>query len=311
MAVKASPGFPQQSGILITEVWSGKILIKFYQATVLAAISNTDYEGEISKQGDVVHIRTRPDIAIKKYQKGQGLDIQHPEPNLVDLTIDRANYWNAVIDDIDKFQADINYADDWAKDAGEQMKIAIDREVLGEIYADADAKNQGGTAGKISGNINMGDFGSPLTLGNGSGDVDPIQFMTNVGQVLDEQDVPESDRWIVIPAWLANRLKNSDLKQAYMTGDDTSPIRNGMLGTLDRMTVYKSNLLSTVTDGGNQCTHIIGGHKSALSFASQLTKNETLRAESTFGDLMRGLQVYGFDVLKGEALVHAYAKAGS
>lgn len=311
MPISAAPGFPQQSGILIPEIWAGKILTKFYQALVTASISNTDYEGEISKQGDVVHVRTTPDILIKKYKKGMTLAIQHPEPNLVDLTIDQANYWNAVIDDIDKFQSDINYADDWSRDASEQMKIVIDREVLGQIYADADATNQGDSAGKISHNINMGKTGAPLTVGNGTGDLNPIQFLTDVGQVLDEQNVPETDRWAVIPAWMANRLKNSDLKQAYMTGDDTSPIRNGMLGTIDRMTIYRSNLLSTVTDNTSLVTHIVAGHKSGLSFASQLTKNETIRAESTFGDLMRGLQVYGFDVLKGESIVHGYAKPGS
>ena len=31
----------------IPEIWSGKLIEKFYSATVLAAIANTDYEGEI------------------------------------------------------------------------------------------------------------------------------------------------------------------------------------------------------------------------------------------------------------------------
>jgi hypothetical protein len=36
---------PAYSGVFIPEIWSGKLLEKFYSATVLAAISNTDYEG--------------------------------------------------------------------------------------------------------------------------------------------------------------------------------------------------------------------------------------------------------------------------
>lgn len=47
MAVTAAAGTPQYSGTFIPEIWSGKLLVKFYAATVLAAISNTDYEGEI------------------------------------------------------------------------------------------------------------------------------------------------------------------------------------------------------------------------------------------------------------------------
>ena len=38
----------------IPEIWSGKLIEKFYASTVLAAISNTDYEGEIKNQGDKV-----------------------------------------------------------------------------------------------------------------------------------------------------------------------------------------------------------------------------------------------------------------
>jgi hypothetical protein len=34
---------PPYSGTFIPEIWSGKLIEKFYAATVLAAISNTDY----------------------------------------------------------------------------------------------------------------------------------------------------------------------------------------------------------------------------------------------------------------------------
>ena len=44
------------------------------------------------------------------------------------------------------------------------------------------------------------------------------------------------------------------------------------------------------------------GHSHGFTFASQLTKVETLRAESTFGTIMRGLQVYGRKVIDNSAL---------
>jgi hypothetical protein len=90
-----------------------------------------------------------------------------------------------------------------------------------------------------------------------------------MGQVLDEQNVPETGRWFVIPPALAARIKKSDLKQVNFTGDDTSPIRNGKLGMLDRFTLYVSNNLP-------KCRHgeytIFGGTRDAISWASQLTK---------------------------------------
>jgi hypothetical protein len=47
------------------------------------------------------------------------------------------------------------------------------------------------------------------------------------------------------------------------------------------------------------------GHSHALTFASQITKVETLRSEMTFGTILRGLQVYGSKVIDGTALVQA------
>jgi hypothetical protein len=39
-----------------------------------------------------------------------------------------------------------------------------------------------------------------------------------------------------------------------------------------------------------------------FTFASQMTNMETIRSESTFGNIVRGLQVYGYKVVKPEAL---------
>ena len=61
------------SGTFIPEVWSGKLVEKFYDATVLAAIANTDYEGEVRGQGDLVKIRTKPTLAINDYTAGDTL----------------------------------------------------------------------------------------------------------------------------------------------------------------------------------------------------------------------------------------------
>jgi hypothetical protein len=83
-------------------------------------------------------------------------------------------------------------------------------------------------------------------------------------------------------------------------------MRNGRIGMIDRFTAYTSNNLPRVTDGANQCYDILAGHKNGLTFASQLVKTETLRAESTFGNIMRGLQVFGYKVIDGSMLARGY-----
>lgn len=301
MAVPAAAGYPQHSGVMIPEIWSGKILTKFYASTVMAQLCNTDYEGEIKEQGDKVIIRTTPDVAIFDYTKGQVLPVQNPQPNVIEFPIERAKGWNVHIDDIDKFQTDLAYLENWSGDAAQQMKIAWDRDFLSDVYADADAANTGANAGAISGNINLGVVGgTAVTIGTGSGQTKPIEFLLKVAQVFDEQNTPEDDRKIVVPAWFTARLKNSDIKDASLTGDSKSALRSGRVGMIDRLEVFNSNLLPKA---GSNWTGI-ACHRSAISFAAQLTKNEILdKLEQTFGSRARGLAVADWKVLKPQQLV--------
>jgi hypothetical protein len=297
------------AGTFIPEIWSGKLLEKFYAATVLAAISNTDYEGEIQKFGDTVHIRQRPTLMIRDYTADSAITIERPSAPKISLLIDKGSYFAAIVDDVMRIQSDIGLLDIWSQDAAEQLKIAIDTKVLAAIPAGVDAKNKGDAAGKISGNINLGKATAPLTVvasGATGGQANIMDLILNMGLCLDEQNIPETGRWLVIPAWAAAMLKSSDLKNASIMGDQTSVYRNGRLGTLDRFTVYTSNLLPTAVETAKTAFHCYAGISNGLTFAAQLTETETLRVESTFGTLMRGLEVYGYKVTDGTNIVDAY-----
>jgi hypothetical protein len=120
---------------------------------------------------------------------------------------------------------------------------------------------------------------------------------------LDTLNIPEEGRYIVLSPEFVSMLKQSELRQAYLTGDATSPLRNGKVGMVDRFTVYQSNMLFTAASGADSgYTHVLAGHPKALSFASQFTNAETVRMESTFGDQVRGLKVYGSKVVTPDAL---------
>lgn len=303
MAYPHASGTVSYSGTFIPEIWSKKLIEKFYDATVLTAISNTNYEGEIRSQGDMVKIRTIPTLTINDYSSGQTLVNQRPESEIVELLIDKGKYWSAIVDDVQDVQADLELMNMWAGDASEQMKIKVDTEVLGSVVPDFAAENKGAAAGRISGNINLGATGAPLAVDKSN----ILDVILDMGQVLDEQNRPETGRFLVMPYWATTLLKKSDLKDASLTGDGTSPLRNGRVGMIDRFEVYQSNNLPKVVDGGQNAFNFIAGVKNGLTFASQLTKTESLRAESTFGNIMRGLQVYGFKVIDGKSLTSAYA----
>lgn len=303
MSYPVSGGRPNYSGNFIPEIWSGKLIENFYDATVLSAISNTDYEGEIRSFGDTVNIRTTPEITIRDYVKGQTLTVENPDKPKLQLVIDKGEYFACVEDDVDRIQSDINLMDTWSKDASERMKIKIDQRVLTDMLPDIAAANKGATAGEQSASFNLGTTGSPLvvTKDGASSTVAVVDLLVDMGTVLDEANVPESDRYVVIPAKLANLIKKSELKDASLSGDGTSILRNGRLGMIDRFTVYVSHNLN-VSSGKYS---LVAGHKMGFTFASQMTEMETIRSESTFGNIVRGLQVYGYKVVKPEALAQA------
>lgn len=299
----------------IPEIWSGKLIEKFYSATVLAAISNTDYEGEIKGAGDKVKIRTKPTVTIKDYKADGALELERPQGSVIDLLIDKGKYFNTILDDVMEVQSDLNNLSLWSDDASEQMKIKIDTDVLLDILGDANAANKGTAAGAISANINLGATGSPLSVVGrdaSGGDIEIIDVILRIGQALDEQNIPESGRWIVLPTWAATMIKQSELRQAYLSGDSVSMLRNGRLGMVDRFTLYISNLLPKGVAGGLASGEyvIYGGHSHALTFASQVSKVETMKSEQTFGTILRGLQVFGWKVVDGTALVQSIVTPG-
>jgi hypothetical protein len=304
---------PAYSGTFIPEVWSGKLIEKFYAATVLGAIANTDYEGEIRNQGDLVKIRTRPTIQIDNYSANQDLTVRRPGSNIVELLIDKGKYFNLALDDVMEIQSDIDLLSTWAEDAAEQMKIAVDTDVLNYLATttDINSLNRGLAAGKVSGDVNLGEYGVPVFVNsasqgtgagnNSSNDKSITDYIVECGQVLDEQNIPETGRWMVVPAWFAAKIKKSELKDASLSGDGTSILRNGRIGMIDRFTLYLSNLLLP-QDNYDDEYPVLFGTSAALTFAAQFTKMETIRSERSFSNLLRGLQVYGYKVVNGVAI---------
>lgn len=278
----------------IPNLFASKLQTKFYDATVLTEISNTDFSGEISAQGDRVTIRVLPDVNIVDYTKGGTLPLQRASASSIELQIDRAKAFNFAIDDIDIHQMDLDWMSQLSADASEQLKINTDTVVFGQIFSDVNASNSGSTAGVDTSSVDLGVSGTLASVTK----TNVLDKIVECGQVLDEQNVPGTDRWMVIPPQMAAIIKKSDLKDASLTGDSVTPMRNGLIGQLDRFTLYTSNLLTQAESG----FHIPFGHKSALAFASQINKVEAYNHPDTFEKAMKGLLVYGFKVVTPKAM---------
>lgn len=311
---------PAMSGTFIPAVWSAKMNAKFYAASTFADVSNTNWEGEISGQGDKVIIHTAPSITVQNYVAGTALTYQVPTPDTQELLIDKGKYFAFQVNDVLAYQSQPNLIDTFSEDAAEQMRTSIDSQCWYNTFSAAAAANKGTTAGAKSGSYKLGTDLEPLTLTNSN----VLATILQMASVLDEQNVPESDRWLVIDPYTRSLLFQSELAKVDVTGDASSPVRNGMIGSIDRFRVYVSNHLpravagtatpwlsgdgseNSITSTSNLKRRVlIAGHKSALTFASQITKMETVRNTTDFGDYIRSLNVFGFKCVKPEAMTVA------
>jgi hypothetical protein len=313
---------PAYTGNFIPTLWAGKLLAKFYQNTMMTEIFNTDYEGQLKNQGDTIRIRTAPSISISDYVIGQNLQYEVPVPIFQDMQISKGKYFGVQVNDIHAYQSDMNLMNMFTEDAAKQLKIAIENEVFFNNFVTEGpvAANEGATAGSISAAYDLGTDTAPILQTTPE---NVLKAILRMSSALDEQNVPEDGRWLVITPFDRQLLMQSSIAQAYFSGDDKSTIRTGKIGMLDRFTVYVSNLLprgaagkalvAGLTDpatGGAVASAkarrvMVAGTKAAGSFAMTVNKTEPLRNQTDFGDIVRGLAVYGRKVVKPEALVIA------
>ena len=145
-----------------------------------------------------------------------------------------------------------------------------------------------------------------LDIGFGTNEHDPIDVMARMARLLDEQNVPEEGRWFVAgPDFyeVLGQASSKLLSVDFNAGQGS--IRNGLVssGKLRGFDMYKSNNIASTSNAAGKC---MGGHISSTATANTILSTEVLRDPSSFGDIVRGLHVYGAKVLRPEALVTAF-----
>ena len=243
MAYSSSSGsfsFASGEQHFIPEVFSKKLQAKFYAQTMLSEVTTNEYEGEISGLGNKVNIRSVPAVTVADYSGS--LSYADVTSGTIELIIDKAKSYAFKVDDILREQADIDFMNEAANDAAQNMKIAIEQDVFANVAAGSSLTDVNATP-------------SNLTSSNILG------FILDAGQTLDENNIPEDNRYMIISPAAATLLKQSELRQAYLTGDNVSPLRNGFIGTVDRFNMYVSNNLVTASG----VTSGLYGHPKAIA----------------------------------------------
>ncbi len=212
----------------------------------------------------------------------------------------------------------VNFKEVASSSAAYSLKDSYDAAVLSTMFSGVSASGPDHVIGAdaAAGSAGVGETTASVDLGVAS-EVDPLDLMARMARLLDDESVPEENRWFVAPPIFYEKVFQAGKKiaEVQVTGDGTSPLRNGLvsLGNIAGFTCYKSTALVSsggtdqvtvtglATDGSENI--ILGGHLSSTATASHIAKTEVVRSTETFSDIVRGLHVFGRKVLRPEAIV--------
>ena len=350
MAFQRAVGYNNlPNGNFSPTIYSKKVQMAFRKKAVAQAITNNDYFGEIANFGDSVRIIKEPEITIFDYARGSKIVPQDLTDSDFTLTIDRSRAWAFKIDDIEVSMSHVNW-ESLARDrAAYKLADNFDGDILGYMSGYEYTVNPStgavtftarttpvGTKANTNADgdellatqkLTKSAFSSSGTGTNsipigvaGTYDATPLQVLNRMSRLLDQQNVPTDNRWVVVDPIFVELLSDENSKLVnndYMLNQNAGgQLTNGQLvaNRIRGFTVYESNNLptlgtgaGTIATGGSGTNYgvIVAGHKSAVATAEQLAKTEKLRPTDTFGDLIRGMHLYGRKILRPEGLVTA------
>lgn len=271
----------------IPEIWTPKILVALRKKAVAGNLVNRDYEGEIKRAGDQVNITSINDVTIGTYTKHTDITVEDIDDATRALLIDQQKYFAFELDDVERAQA-VN--------GGAVLNQALDNATY-QLRDVADAF--------LFAAMNTATQGTANDLGTRAIHTDEqalYDAFVDLAVTLDEDNVPEESRWAVVSPALHGRLLKLDT--FIKPGDDAAPAarRNGFIGSIAGLELFKSNNLPAVTDVAATGGIAIAGHNMATTFAEQIVSVEAFRLEKRFADGVKGLHVYGAKVVRPTAL---------
>jgi hypothetical protein len=299
----------QANSFFLPSIYSRKVLNFFRKSSVVEAITNTDYAGEISAYGDSVKIIKEPVISVSDYTRNSDTTETRLTDQELTLVVDSAKAFKFIVDDIETNMSHVNFKEVASSSAAYALRDSYDAAVIATMFSGVSSSSPDHVLGTDNAtDLAAGTFDGTgnLDIGFGTNEHDPIDVLARMARLLDEQNVPEEGRWFVAgPDFyeVLGQASSKLLSVDFNAGQGS--IRNGLVssGKLRGFDMYKSNNIASTSNAAGKC---LGGHISSTATAQTIVSTETLRDPTSFGDIVRGLHVYGAKVLRPEALVSAF-----
>ena len=287
MAFQTASGYGNlPNGNFSPVIYSKKVQLAFRKAATVGDITNSDYFGEISAQGDTVRIIKEPEISVQAYARGTTVTAQDLDDEDFQLVVDKSNYFAFKMDDIEEAHSHVNFMQLATDRAAYRLADQYDQEVLGymsgfkqsSLHSVADTANDTvngtkavTTAGSdellTSMKLRKDSFGNITTSSAGdhsipvvarlpgatalpTATVSPAMVVARMKRLLDQQQVDSQGRWLVIDPVFMEILSDEDSR--FMNGDygDSGGLRNGLvINNFHGFRLYVSSNLPAVGTG--------------------------------------------------------------
>jgi hypothetical protein len=263
----------------ISEIWSAAVAEALQESAVLAPITNRQYEGEATK-GNTVHVTGVVPPTITDYAAAGRTTTAEDQTDDGDaVPIDQEKSFDFHVDDIDRVQAAGSF-EAWTTAAGRALANDADSYIGAQMIA-------GGTDAAFAGDV--------------TDSTEAHDAVVQLRKQLNQANVPAGQRFLAMNAEFEALFLAADSK---ITSVDTSGtaagLREAIIGRYMGFTLVTSNLLPEQT-----FAQVVAFWQPAFAYISQIDKVEGLRSHTKFADRVRGLHVYGAQVLD----VNTYAEA--
>ena len=263
------------------EIWSKKLNAGLDKTCVMLQCVNRDYQADADKGGAQINIITPQEVAVGSYTGS--IESYGVAPNTkLSLKLNQSVYFGFNVPDIDQAQTNVGIMDAIVTKAKSAVESAIDRYLFNE-YKNAAATNVAGEETKL------------VTLDRTT----VYEKFVSLAKMLKNSGAtgPQTKGWVVIhPDVEELLLLSNEFTNTANVGDTT--VTDGSIGKIAGLDVFVSNNVGKNADSYT----ILAGTKDAITYASQIKKIETLRAQNSFDSLVRGLYTFGALTLNPSAL---------
>jgi hypothetical protein len=268
------------------DIIAGQLLARLNDSLVFRNVANTNYQGEITSQGQSVRITEIGPVTINSYTMGttSDLTIEQLDVAAKTLRIDQASSFAFTIDDADNAQAKAKVLNDGITQGAWGLANDID-EYIAALYSEAGLV-AGGTAST----------GVDITSTN------LLKYFSIAAQKLDEENTPQLGRWAAIPPWMHHKAV---LAGIVHDTDNTEKLMSGSVGRIYGFDLYPTNNISAISSTDRYPCLL--GYRGSISMAVQVLNSEIVRPSKQFVTLAKGLVVYGAKVVRPNNLCVLYA----